>query len=123
MSVSISGKLKRVSARALLIDLENGEDAQWLPFSQIDDCDADTFSSDDIGQTVELEISDWIARQKNIRPVNLERYEAVANLQDWCYPAQTAFSVMDGSTVLCRCEDRRTAVMIAAALNLTQGKV
>lgn len=122
MSVSISGKLKRVSARALLIDLENGEDAQWIPISQIEDFDADTFSGDDVGQTVELEISDWIARQKNIRTVNLERYIITDTINDSTYPA-ASYVVMDANEIMCHCRDRRKANMIAAALNLTQGKV
>lgn len=118
MSVSISGKLKRVSARALLIDLENGEDAQWLPISQIED-GADGLSEDSIGQIIELEISDWIARQKNIRPVNLERYE-VRN--DNAHAPNTVLDTLDQSS-MCQCPDVRRANMIAAALNLTQGKV
>lgn len=121
MSVSISGKLKRVSARALLIDLENGEDAQWIPISQIED-GADDLNEQSIGTTVELEISDWIARQKNIRPVNLERFQVGQTTAD-----ATERIVYDSETtinrLMCTCPNAQLANMIAAALNLTQGKV
>lgn len=121
MSVTISGKLKRLSQRALLIDLEDGNDAQWIPFSQIDDFEEGTFD-DSVGQSIELDISDWIAGQKNIRPVNLERYDVGPSVTD---NNETWVSVVDrqNGPEMCRCKERRVAIMIAAALNLTQGKV
>lgn len=120
MSVSISGKLKRRSDRALLIDLENGNDAQWIPISQIEDFDDGTFDAP-LGSSIDLEISDWIAQQKNIRPVNLDRFTV-----ERCEDAVMEFTVLDstnGTEYFCWCKNRRAADMIAAALNLTQGKV
>ena len=139
MPVTIKGTVRRRTDRAVLFRLSVEEDPtgfesseaareEWLPLSQF--IGAGPESTDD-GEEQTVTISDWIARQKNIRsnigtvaPVehDLERYDlgptvTVNNV--------TRYTVVDrhNGPAMCECLDQRHARMIAAALNLTQDKV
>ncbi len=48
--------------RALLCELPDGEEV-WFPLSQIHD-DSEIYDSAQIGDTGELVVSEWLARQK-----------------------------------------------------------
>ncbi len=48
---------------ALKVDYEGEE--MWIPFSQIDD-DSEIYKKDQVGETGELVISEWMAKQKGL---------------------------------------------------------
>lgn len=48
---------------ALKVDYEGEE--MWIPLSQIDD-DSEIYKKDQVGETGELVISEWMAKQKGL---------------------------------------------------------
>lgn len=62
-TVDFEVEVKRVSAAALLVDLD-GEDV-WFPFSQIHD-DTEIGPESEPGDTGTITVSEWIAIEKNL---------------------------------------------------------
>ena len=62
MSFDIHVKLKAKSAKAILVEDEDGEEV-WIPNSQIDD-DSDIWEDSEKGEEGKLVISEWLATQK-----------------------------------------------------------
>lgn len=121
----------RRTERALLLDLteDSGgfeviqERVEWIPLSQIVSSDIVFLDNVVLGDSVTLLLSDWIARQKNLTD---ERAVGEENLERFVSRDTAACSdVFDTATttIMCQCVDIQHARMIAAALNLTQGKV
>jgi len=123
MSVDITAKFLRSTDRAICVEY-NGESV-WLPLSQLEY--VPDLGPLLIGVDIDLSLSDWIAGQKGIttQGVDLERFDIVETVNDSTYPA-ASFVVRDGGglgDIMCHARTRQKANMIAAALNLTQGKV
>lgn len=136
MTVVVTCKFLRHTQRAVLVDLsvDDGTGMEsfsqavntWLPLSQIENARDVNFEGLARGCELTLNLSDWIARQKNITgasaEADLERFTVegtpISDVHE-----RFPFRVMDGGTWMCYCPTSRTAQMIAAALNMTQGKV
>lgn len=132
MPVTITGKFKRASDRAVLLDLSIEEDTglesfadnlHWFPRSQLLPRNPD-FSCVATDAQVTIQITDWIARQKNITSnVNVPEVDLEHFVVEYL-PAENVHVVYDPDRMRwCTCDNARYARMIAAALNLTQGKV
>lgn len=129
MSVHVIVDFQRFTDRAVLVHYNN--EPHWIPKSQIENwATVDT----DVGRGDEmtLVLSDWIARQKNITsntepddsPINEEKFQVVAFERTINGEvSSTAHRVEAEGRVWCTCEDSQTAMMIAAALTLTEGKI
>jgi len=122
MPVTIRAVGMRVTARAIQIDLDG--ELHWLPKSQINSIDGEGavdaiagFSGDVIHEFV---VTDWIAQQKGFT-LGEEKFIA-AELGDAPLPSGPYWYVR-GDTSICFCDSQRDAEIIAAALNLTQGKI
>ena len=120
MSVTIRAAGIRVTDRAVQIDLDG--ERHWLPKSQIDRInernpfDVDGFVDDRLHEIV---ISDWIAQQKGF-VLNEERY----TVDESGVLENQPFTVKEHDRlVVCWCANQKDADKIAAALNLTIGKV
>jgi hypothetical protein len=131
MSVTVLVDFQRVTERAILVHYENTP--VWLPKSQIENWGANQDHVAAVrGSEITLVLSDWIAREKNITsnttaddsPINEEKFQVVAfeRTINGEY-SSTAHRVEAEGRVWCTCEDSQTAMMIAAALTLTEGKV
>ena len=121
MSVTIRAAGIRVTDRAIQIDLDG--ERHWLPKSQIESIDGagliDAISGWSDDRLHEFVISDWIAQQKGF-VLNEERYTTFQLAS-----AVNGFThvVKDSDDLVCMCKDEKRASIIAAALNLTIGKV
>lgn len=114
MSVTIKAVFQTMAASGKAICVKYNDESIWLPVSQIEDssCPYDEMSR---GAEVELVLSDWIAKQKNITMA--ENYEArAATGTQW-----TVIHIPTGNTMCVALE--RNAHIIAAALNMTEGKL
>lgn len=122
MSVTIRAVMQRATDRAVLIDLDG--DLHWLPKSQIETINGQRANSaggyahvtNDV--LYEFVISDWIAQQKSF-VLNEEKYTADI-LNGFCPQVQWAIKV--GEEIIGWAPTAQKAQMIAAALNLTEGK-
>jgi hypothetical protein len=132
MTVTIRAVYKRMadSGRAVLVERDNGgmefavEDSTfWLPLSQISGPDWTDRAL--LNTTVTITLTDWIAQQKNIQgdDVDLERYEAQPPTGDSGFHRVMDRHMAMPDSEICFCRSAQKAQMIAAALNLTQGKV
>jgi hypothetical protein len=116
MSVTIHVKIMRHTEKAVMVE-HDGEPI-WLPKSQIEsviplvnvDCDMD--------------ISDWIADQKNLTASAVERY-AVEQLAITSSTPTWAVKDMNANPihVMCTCGNARDANIIAASLEMTKNKL
>lgn len=61
MTVSVTGRFVRQTDKALCLEIE-GQGQVWFPNSQI--VDEDVFDHGE--ETVTVEVTDWIARQKGL---------------------------------------------------------
>lgn len=107
MSVTIRAVFLRGTNKAIMVDHEGTE--MWLPRSQLLEAPE---GMDRHGQ-YELKLTDWIAKEKGIT-LDEERYEAEGSL---------IWDRTESGGELATARDHRTAQMIAAALNMTIGKV
>ena len=116
MTVTINVILKRETDKAILVE-HNGEDI-WLPKSQLE-CIVEGLT----GTVQDIDISDWIAEQKNITMSDSERYIAEASPG----PGPANWVVKDTSTnpvrIMCSCAAQRDAEIIAASLEMTKRKL
>lgn len=112
MSVTIQVTVRRHTEKAIMVE-HNGEDI-WLPKSQIES------RIPEAGASGDLDISDWIAEQKNLTMDAIERYVVEPLLS-------TSWVVKDTNTnpvhVMCTCGSVRDANIIAASLELTKNKL
>lgn len=121
MSVTIRAVGVRTTQRAIQVDY-HGE-LHWLPKSQIllinGDANTDVHffgnAYDD-----EFVISDWIAREKGF-VLSEETFQATDTRQPII--GCMFFLVKHGNRTVCMTNDKQHADMIAAALNMTQGKL
>lgn len=113
MSVTIHVKLKRETDKAILVE-HDGADI-WLPKSQID-----SPVRGPVGTLQDIDISDWIAEQKDLTTSAVERYLVEPLLS-------TSWVVKDTSTnpvhVMCTCGSVRDANIICASLEMTKNKL
>lgn len=122
MPVDLRCRVTMVRERALYVTTEPGDEVYWLPRSQL----LGEVPDEPVEEPVVLRLTDWIARQKQITSncdeVDLERFDVGPSITE---NSETWIDVVDrhSGPTMCKCDDIRKARMIAAALNLTQGKV
>lgn len=121
MSVTIRALGVRTTQRA--IQIEYLGERHWLPKSQITSISGNrqiegvvAFSEEED----EFVISDWIAREKGF-VLSEEVFQATDTRQPVI--GSMFFLVKHENRTVCLCGDKRHADMIAAALNMTQGKL
>jgi len=114
MSVTISVTFRRETDKAILV--EHGGTDIWLPKSQVE-----STVYGPIGSTADIDITDWIAEQKDLTTSAVERYvvEQSLNAPDW--------AVKDTNTnpvrIMCLCSNPRDANIICASLEMTKNKL
>lgn len=119
MSVTIRAAGIRVTDRAIQIDLDG--ERHCLPKSQIESIDGESNINGDFidDRLHEFVISDWIAQQKGF-----VLDEEVYTVDESGVLENQTFTVKEHERlVVCWCANRKDADKIAAALNLTIGKV
>jgi hypothetical protein len=119
MSVTINVKLKRETDKAILVEYD-GEDI-WLPKSQLE-----SIVNGPIGMVQDIDISDWIAEQKDITMSASERYIVEPSNIATVGGGPINYAVKDTSInpvhIMCICAAQRDADIIAASLEMTKNK-
>jgi len=115
MSVTIHVKLKRETDKAILVE-HDGTDI-WLPKSQID-----SQVHGPVGTVQDIDISDWIAEQKDLTTSAVERYVVEPGPHP---PTYWAVKDMQANPihVMCQCGNSRDANIICASLEMTKNKL